>query len=289
MRCSAASTSTCPKTARCCTSRCACRPASRCGGRHRRRGAGARGARPDGGLRQPGQVGRLEGLHRQADQERHQCRHRRIRPGPGDGVRGAAALRHPGHHVPVRVQRGLHRLRRGDPRPGPGRDAVHHLLQDVRHAGDADQRHLRPGLDCRRLGTRGRGGQAFRRGVHQRGRVAKFGIDTANMFGFWDWVGGRYSMESAIGLSTMVAIGPERFGEMLAGSHEMDEHFRTAPLRAEPARADGPARGLVPGLLRPPDVRRHAVRAVPQAVPRLPAAAHHGVQRQARHAGRGRT
>ncbi len=61
-------------------------------------------------------------------------------------------------------------------------------------------------------------------------RVAKFGIDTANMFEFWDWVGGRYSMESAIGLSTMVAIGPERFGEMLAGSHEMDEHFRTAPL-----------------------------------------------------------
>jgi glucose-6-phosphate isomerase len=61
-------------------------------------------------------------------------------------------------------------------------------------------------------------------------RVAAFGIDTANMFGFWDWVGGRYSMDSAIGLSTMVALGPERFGEMLAGFHEMDEHFRTAPL-----------------------------------------------------------
>jgi glucose-6-phosphate isomerase len=61
-------------------------------------------------------------------------------------------------------------------------------------------------------------------------RVAKFGIDVANMFGFWDWVGGRYSMESAIGLSTMVAIGPEAFGELLAGSHAMDEHFRTAPL-----------------------------------------------------------
>ena len=61
-------------------------------------------------------------------------------------------------------------------------------------------------------------------------RVSEFGIDTANMFGFWDWVGGRYSMDSAIGLSTMVAIGPERFGEMLAGFHEMDEHFRTAPL-----------------------------------------------------------
>ena len=61
-------------------------------------------------------------------------------------------------------------------------------------------------------------------------RVAKFGIDTANMFGFWDWVGGRYSMDSAIGLSTMIAVGPEQFGEMLAGFHEMDEHFRTAPL-----------------------------------------------------------
>jgi glucose-6-phosphate isomerase len=59
--------------------------------------------------------------------------------------------------------------------------------------------------------------------------VAKFGIDTANMFGFWDWVGGRYSMDSAIGLSTMIAIGPERFREMLAGFHAMDEHFRTAP------------------------------------------------------------
>ncbi len=59
--------------------------------------------------------------------------------------------------------------------------------------------------------------------------VEKFGIDTANMFGFWDWVGGRYSMDSAIGLSTMLAIGPEQFRAMLAGFHAMDEHFRTAP------------------------------------------------------------
>ena len=59
--------------------------------------------------------------------------------------------------------------------------------------------------------------------------VAEFGIDTANMFGFWDWVGGRYSMDSAIGLSTMLAVGPDRFKEMLAGLHDMDEHFRTAP------------------------------------------------------------
>jgi glucose-6-phosphate isomerase len=59
--------------------------------------------------------------------------------------------------------------------------------------------------------------------------VAKFGIDTANMFGFWDWVGGRYSMDSAIGLSTMLAVGPDNFRAMLDGFHQMDEHFRTAP------------------------------------------------------------
>jgi glucose-6-phosphate isomerase len=60
-------------------------------------------------------------------------------------------------------------------------------------------------------------------------KVSEFGIDTANMFGFWDWVGGRYSMDSAIGLSTMIAIGPENFQALLDGFHEMDEHFRTAP------------------------------------------------------------
>ncbi|WP_407540764.1 glucose-6-phosphate isomerase [Deinococcus radiomollis] len=60
--------------------------------------------------------------------------------------------------------------------------------------------------------------------------VQAFGIDTANMFGFWDWVGGRYSMDSAIGLSLMLAVGPDRYAELLAGFHEMDEHFRTAPL-----------------------------------------------------------
>jgi glucose-6-phosphate isomerase len=62
--------------------------------------------------------------------------------------------------------------------------------------------------------------------------VAKFGIDTANMFEFWDWVGGRYSMDSAIGLSTMIAIGPDNFRAMLDGFHQMDEHFRTAPFES---------------------------------------------------------
>jgi glucose-6-phosphate isomerase len=61
-------------------------------------------------------------------------------------------------------------------------------------------------------------------------KVSAFGIDTANMFGFWDWVGGRYSMDSAIGLSTMLAVGPDNFRALLDGFHEMDEHFRSAPL-----------------------------------------------------------
>src|SRR5262249_47552777 len=60
-------------------------------------------------------------------------------------------------------------------------------------------------------------------------KVAEFGIDTANMFEFWDWVGGRYSYDSAIGLSLMIAVGPAAFREMLAGFHAMDEHFRTTP------------------------------------------------------------
>jgi glucose-6-phosphate isomerase len=62
-------------------------------------------------------------------------------------------------------------------------------------------------------------------------KVSEFGIDTDNMFGFWEWVGGRYSMDSAIGLSTMLAVGPDGFAELLAGFHEMDEHFRTTPVQ----------------------------------------------------------
>ena len=73
------------------------------------------------------------------------------------------------------------------------------------------------------------GGPTFRRHFDQCCEVSEFGIDTANMFEFWDWVGGRYSMDSAIGLSTMIAIGPDHFREMLDGFRQMDEHFRNAP------------------------------------------------------------
>ena len=88
--------------------------------------------------------------------------------------------------------------------------------------------------------------------------VAAFGIDTDNMLEFWDWVGGRYSYDSAIGFSLMVAIGRQAFGEMLAGFHAIDEHFRTAPLGREPPGHSGHAQRLVQQLLRRPDPRRAA-------------------------------
>ena len=114
--------------------------------------------------------------------------------------------------------------------------------------------------------------------------VAKFGIDTANMFEFWDWVGGRYSMDSAIGLSTMVAIGPDNFRAMLDGFHQMDEHFRTAPFETQSAGADGSARGVVQRFFRCADCRRTALRAVSEAISRISAAVDDGEQWQACHA-----
>ena len=86
-----------------------------------------------------------------------------------------------------------------------------------------------------------------------RRKLPKFGIDTANMFEFWDWVGGRYSMSSAIGLSTMVAIGPDNFRAMLSGLHEMDEHFRTAPFDRNLPVLMGLLGSLVQRLLRGAD------------------------------------
>ena len=99
-------------------------------------------------------------------------------------------------------------------------------------------------------------------------KVAEFGIDTDNAFGFWDWVGGRYSMDSAIGLSLVIAIGPERFAEMLAGFHAMDEHFRTAP--------DAENVPLLMGLLNVwyanfLDAHTHAVLPYAQQLSRFPA------------------
>ena len=119
-------------------------------------------------------------------------------------------------------------------------------------------------------------------------KVAEFGIDTANMFEFWDWVGGRYSMDSAIGLSTMLAIGPDNFRAMLGRLPRDGRAFPHRAVRAQPAGAHGPARRLVQRLLRRADGRGAALRPVSEALPGLSAAADDGEQRQARHARRRR-
>ena len=114
--------------------------------------------------------------------------------------------------------------------------------------------------------------------------VAKFGIDTANMFEFWDWVGGRYSMDSAIGLSTMVADRP---GEFSCDVEWFPSDGRALPhrsLRAKSAGADGPSGDLVQRLFRRADGRGLALRTIPETLPGLPPATDDGKQRQARHA-----
>ena len=113
--------------------------------------------------------------------------------------------------------------------------------------------------------------------------MSEFGIDTANMFGFWDWVGGRYSMDSAIGLSTMLAIGPDNFRAMLAGFHAMDEHFRTTPFEHNLPVLLGLLTVWYTDFFGARDCRDPALRAIPEALSRVPATAHDGKQRQTRH------
>ena len=117
--------------------------------------------------------------------------------------------------------------------------------------------------------------------------VARFGIDAANMFEFWDWVGGRYSLASAIGLSTLLAIGPAAFPGPARRISLAGRALSDRTLRAESSGPDGPALALVQRFLRRPDPRRAALRSVLEALPGLPAAARDGVERQARDA-RGR-
>ena len=106
--------------------------------------------------------------------------------------------------------------------------------------------------------------------------VSKFGIDTANMFEFWDWVGGRYSMDSAIGLSTMIAIGPDNFRAMLDGFHQMDEHFRTAPFERNLPVLMGVLGVWYTDFFGCRNDSRAAIFAISQALPGVPAAVDYG-------------
>jgi glucose-6-phosphate isomerase len=138
------------------------------------------------------------------------------------------------------------------------------------------------------LGRREGGRRTFVAVSTNAAEVAKFGIDTANMFGFWDWVGGRYSMDSAIGLSTMIAIGPEHFRAMLAGFHAMDEHFRTRRSSANLPVLMGLLAVWYNDFFGAQTVAVLPYEQYLKRFPRLPAAADDGEQRQARHARRQR-
>ena len=223
--------------------------------RRRRRRGGARGARPDGGVRGRGPLGRLAGLHRAADPQRRQHRDRRLGPRPGDGLPGAPPLQPPRPDLPLRLERRRHGLRRGDARPRSRRDAVRRLLEDLHDARDDDERRdraawLLDGLGgdeaavappLRRRLDEPRGGRGVRHRPGERVRLLGLGRRAAT----------RWTRRS--GSRRCSRSGPSGSSELLAGFHAMDEHFRTAPLGREPAGADGAARRLVRRLLRRPD------------------------------------
>ena len=183
------------------------------------------------GVRRPDPLGGVEGAHRQADPQHRQHRHRRQRSRPGDGLRGAQALQPAGPDVPLRLQRGRHRLRREDPRPGPGGDAVHRLVQDVHHAGDDDERRLRAGLVARRRwATTPPWPSISSRCPPTPTRSASSASTppTCSASGTGSAAGTRWSRRSAC--PPCWRSGPDNFEQLLAGSHAIDEHFRHAPL-----------------------------------------------------------
>ena len=155
------------------------------------------------------------------DRDRGQHRHRRLRPGPRHGVRGAEAVRGRRHLRPLHLQHRPERPGREDQGPRPGDHPVHHRLQDLHHAGDPDQRPRGPHLAARRAHGQGRhrrvGDEAQKAEAIKKHfvavstnleKVAEFGIDPNNAFGFWNWVGGRYSVDSAVGTSLAVDLRP---------------------------------------------------------------------------------
>ena len=128
----------------------------------------------------------------------------------------------------LRLQRRRRPYRRHAEGPRPRDDAVHHRLEDLHHRRDDDQRRDRAQWVQQALGEAAVG-HHFAAVSTALDKVAAFGIAPDRVFGFWDWVGGRYSLWSAIGLPMMIAVGPENFARFLAGAHAMDEHFASAP------------------------------------------------------------
>ena len=286
-RCSPASTSTPPRTAPSCTSRCATR---------RRSGLEvdgqdvaarrARGARPDGRLRRPGARRRVDRAHRRAHPRRRQHRHRRLRP---------RARRWPTRRCATTPTASLTFRFVSNIDPTDLAEATRDLdpattLFIVASKTFTTQETLTnatrgPALAARRAGRRRRAPSPSTSSPSPPTprRSPRSASTPANMFGFWDWVGGRYSFNSAIGLSLMVAIGPEHFREMLDGFHTIDEHFRTAPYEENLPALLGLISLWYTDFFGAQTPGGAALLPVPRPLPGLPAAAVHGVQRQVGH------
>ena len=180
-------------------------------------------------------------------QKHHQHWNRRLRSRAGNGLRGFAALYRARADVPLRIECGRARSSRGDRDLDPAEtlfivsSKTFTTLETMTNAESAREwlRH-RLGGDVKAAAKH------FVAVSTNAEKVSAFGIDQANMFGFWSWVGGRYSMDSAIGLSTMLAIGSENFHSMLSGFHPLDRAFPDGPLSPQnlPVLADGPLIGI---------------------------------------------
>ena len=170
----------------------------------------------------------------------------------------------------------------------PGTHAVRRLLEDLHDAGNADATRASRASGWSRRSARRRVTRQFVAVSTNAAAMDAFGIAPERRFTMWDWVGGRYSLWSAVGLSIALALGMDPFEQMLAGGHDMDEHFRSAPLGGKPAGADGPDRRLEHELPRRDFARGAALRPAAASLPGLPAAARDGIERQERHARRAR-
>ena len=166
-------------------------------------------------------------LHR-----RRQHRHRRLRPRHRHGHRGARPISQPRDPPALRLERRRRGALRCARAGRPGHDAVRGLLEDLHDAGDTEQRARSRANGWWRRWARRRSSGSSLPCRPMRAAMDAFGIDQERRFTMWDWVGGRYSLWSAVGLSIALALGMDPFEELLAGGHDMDEHFRSAPLAA---------------------------------------------------------
>ena len=182
---------------------------------------------------------------------------------------------------PFRLERRRRAHRPDAQRPRSALHPVHRRVQDVHDAGDDDQcAHGARMVLLAAAHDESHVAKHFVAVSTNEAEVRRFGIEPEQMFVFWDWVGGRYSLWSSIGLPVAIAVGFARFEEMLEGAFAMDEHFRTAPIEAEHPDDVGSDRRVVRQRARCRHACRAALRAAPPSAARLPAAARHGKQRQ---------